>query len=486
MNQRMHRVICWMLSASLLAGCSPEQPNEEHSADIVYTEISAGETAAAETVFTETAAEPPQSSARLTGNSAVSTTAANTSLTSAAQHTTGAQTVTNGNGGTQSSHRTNAVTGTTVRTGTTGRTLRTTVSTDETDETHSSAESFSTTTTTTVQPQPVPLYDLLDAMTLKEKAEQMMMSSASDFASAKQACERGAGAVCLFAGFFSAKSAEQVQQMTAELQALSKTPVLLSVDEEGGPVNRISKNAQLRSTPFRNGRDLYNEGGWPLVQSDTAEKCALLRSLGVHVNLAPVCDVPLTENDYIYARTFGLNADETAEYIRTVVTEMNAHQVGSVLKHFPGYGGSIDTHHYVAYDGREYSEFTARDFLPFEAGIAAGADAVMVSHNIVTCMDASYPASLSQEVHRILREKLHFQGVIVTDDLGMGAITQFTGGQNPAVSAVLAGNDIVTYAEDGSSADAIVAAVEQGIIPQEQINASVLRILQWKQKLGLL
>ena len=111
--------------------------------------------------------------------------------------------------------------------------------------------------------------------------------------------------------------------------------------------------------------------------------------LGLNVNLAPVCDVPLDSSNYIYNRCFSLDAEETAEYIGKVVTQMNKDGLGSVLKHFPGYGGSVDTHKNTGYDTRDYSAFENGDFLPFKAGIAAGADAVMVSHNIVKCKDLS-------------------------------------------------------------------------------------------------
>ncbi len=209
-------------------------------------------------------------------------------------------------------------------------------------------------------------------------------------------------------------------------------------------------------------------------------------SLGVNVNLAPVADVPLDKSNYIADRCFSLDAEETAEYIRTVVTQMKQDKLGSTLKHFPGYGGSVDTHKSMGYDTRDYSAFTERDFLPFIAGIEAGADAVMVSHNIVKCMDSKNPASLSPAVHNILREDLGFTGVIISDDLGMGAITEFTDGKNPAVAAVLAGNDMVAYSDYKSAIKAIVSAVKNGTIPQSQIDASVLRILKWKRFLGLI
>ncbi len=139
----------------------------------------------------------------------------------------------------------------------------------------------------------------------------------------------------------------------------------------------------------------------------------------------------------------------------------------------------------MAYDKRSRDAFDGSDLLPFEAGIREGADAVMVSHNIVLCMDGDLPASLSPEVHRVLREELGFEGVVVTDDLSMGAIEQFTGGQNAAVQAVLAGNDLICCGDYRGAASAIVEAVRGGTLDEAQLDASVLRILRWKMALGL-
>ena len=110
----------------------------------------------------------------------------------------------------------------------------------------------------------------------------------------------------------------------------------------------------------------------------------------------------------------------------------------------------------------------------------------MVSHNIVKCMDPDRPASLSPAVHRILREELQFRGVIISDDLGMKAITQYTDGQNPAVAAVLAGNDLLCYSDFKASVDAIESAVIAGEIEESRLDASVLRILYWKKTIGIL
>ena len=345
-----------------------------------------------------------------------------------------------------------------------------------------------TTTTTDVYtpPDDPALVSAVETMTVEEKAAQMILAGCTDEAVGREFCSGGAGGLCLFAQPFADKSAEQVREMTAGFQEAAKIPLLLSVDEEGGTVNRVSLNPQLRGSIFFSPRYLFNQGGMELIRSDTEEKAAFLLDLGINVNLAPVCDVPLTEGDFIYPRCFSTDAEETSDYITDVVGIMKDCGLGSTLKHFPGYGGSADTHKNMAYDEREYDVFAERDFLPFQAGIEAGADAVMVSHNIVACMDTEYPASLSPEVHRILREELGFRGVIISDDLAMNAITQFTNGQNPAVTAVLAGNDMLCYREFDASVAAITEAVRAGEISVEQLDSSVLRILAWKQSLGLL
>ncbi len=483
----------------LLTSCG-SAVTEEHSAieDLLEADTTAAVTStAALTTVTdpETAPESavttltgkPHTTASQTSTASITTTGKKTQQTRTEAKSGSGETVqiipSSGGGSPAPVQTKPRVTGTTVSGETTGTGKTTSLKTTGT----SAKTTTKTTTVTTAEPeQPRDIYARIEAMSLREKAAQMMMSSASTEAEATAAVKRGVGGMCMFADAFRGKSAAQVQQMTANIQANAKTPILIAVDEEGGPVNRVSLNPQLRSAPFRNSRVIYDAGGWDALRGDTAEKADLLLSLGVNVNLGPVCDVPLDSTNYIYSRTFGLDANLTAEYADVVVSEMKAHRLGSVLKHFPGYGGSIDTHQFMAYDTRDYTAFTDRDFLPFASGLAAGADAVMVSHNIVTSMDPDYPASLSPEVHRILREDFGFWGVIMTDDLGMGAISQYTGGQNAAVAAVLAGNDIVLFHDDTSSVEAIVSAVESGIISEEQINDSVLRIMYWKQFLGLI
>ena len=437
-----------LLSLTALCGCAGQQPAPESSAGSVTTLSAPASTAASATETTAQTAQTAQTADTSDSDSAPA---------DAGSSTAGSKTT--GQAGTH---------------------------TPGTKHTKGGGTAARSETLTTAASQPKSPEELLSGMTLEQKAAQMMLVGITNANTAKEAAKDGIGALCMFAKPYQNKTADQVRAMHAGIQKNAAIPMIISADEEGGTINRVSLNKNLRSSPFPSGRDLFTAGGWDAVIKDTREKASLLKKLGLNVNLAPVCDVPLDRSNYIYDRCFSLDAEETAEYIRKVVTEMKKNSFGSVLKHFPGYGGSVDTHKQTGYDSRDYSAFETGDFLPFIAGIQAGADAVMVSHNIVRCMDDKNPASLSPAVHQILRSTLGFDGVIISDDLGMNAITLFTGGKNPAVAAVQAGNDLVAFADYKTSVAAIVKAVRDGQIPQSQIDASVLRILRWKRSLGLL
>lgn len=327
--------------------------------------------------------------------------------------------------------------------------------------------------------------ELLEEMSLSEKISQMFFIHYTS-ESVETLKEHQFGGVILFANFFKGKSKEQVISDIAAMQEVSELPMLVGVDEEGGTVVRVSSQNALSDHKFQSPQALFQQGGMERIAQDAKEKSELLKSLGINVNLAPVADVSESSGDYIYKRTFGKSADETAEYVATVVEQMDACQMGSVLKHFPGYGNNKDTHKQFTYDKRPYSQFTEVDFIPFKRGIEAGADSVLVSHNVVTCMDETLPASLSPKVHEILRNDMCFDGVVMTDDLVMDAIADTNFGENPAVLSVLAGNDMIIATRYDSQMAAIKEAVEQGVISEEQIDEAVLRILKWKMELGLI
>lgn len=328
--------------------------------------------------------------------------------------------------------------------------------------------------------------ELLSAMTVEEKVGQMFFVRCPDTGAAEAVSEYKLGGYILFGRDFKNKTAEQVRNDISSYQSAAGVPLLIGTDEEGGTVVRASSNPNLFPHSGLSPQDLFAQGGMDAIIQDARQKSVTLLDLGVNVNLAPVADVSTDSNDFIYDRAFGQDAQATAEYVSNVVKTMDAQGIGSVLKHFPGYGNNVDTHTGVAIDERPYETFQTSDYLPFTAGIQAGADAVLVSHNVMTCVDDQLPASLSPTVHKELRETLGFQGVIMTDDLAMDAVAAYASDQSPAVMAVKAGNDMIVTTDFQTQIPEVIQAVKSGEIDEEQIDQSVTRVLKWKYDLGLL
>ncbi len=328
--------------------------------------------------------------------------------------------------------------------------------------------------------------NIMETMTTEEKVGQIFFVRCRKDTALADLEKFSLGGYILFAGDIKGNTKESLKNTIQNYQDASKIGLLIGVDEEGGDIVRISKYPEFRAVPFHSPQSLYAEGGFELIANDTKEKAELLKSLGFNVNLAPVCDVSTDPADYIYPRTFGKGAEETSEYVKTVVQTMNSNGIGCTLKHFPGYGNNVDTHKEIAIDNRSYATFTSSDFIPFLTGIEAGAGSILVSHNIVKCMDENLPASLSPAVHKILREDLSFDGVIMTDDLKMDAIKEYIGDEVSAVLAIKAGNDLIVASDFEIQIPSVLNAVESGAITQERIDESVLKILEWKLRLGII
>lgn len=348
-----------------------------------------------------------------------------------------------------------------------------------------------------IQPEPEPdpkeqaIETLLSGMTLEEKVGQMFFVRCPSAKAEEKISTYHLGGYLLFLQDFKDAvggwlTAEAFMDKVAAYQEAASIPLFIGVDEEGGTVARASRNPNLFPEKFKSPQEVYASGGVEAIRSDTMEKSAGLLSRGINVNFAPVADVSTDPADFIYARSFGQNAELTASFVGTVVSEMDHAKIGSVLKHFPGYGNNADTHTGIAIDERPYEQFVAEDFLPFQAGIDAGAGSVLVSHNVVKCMDENFPASLSPEVHRILREELGFEGVILTDDLAMDAVEAYAKDGSVAVLAVLAGNDMIVTTDFETQIPLVIDAVQTGIIQESMVDDAVRRVLAWKYGLGLI
>ena len=325
--------------------------------------------------------------------------------------------------------------------------------------------------------------EFMKNMSLKDKISQMIFPRFNYTNRTDDIINKKPGGYVLFAYDFD-HNATFIQNYMQEIQNLSESnnglPLGLSVDEEGGTVVRVSK--YHRSQKFPSPQEIYNKSGNDGIAEIDKEKRDLLRKFFLNVNLAPVADISSNSSDYIYPRTIGRNALESAEYIEKDVEGYVKDNFTCCAKHFPGYGNNIDTHGDIAIDERSYEQFQQEDFLTFEAAIRQQIPMILVSHNIVKCKDDKHPASLSKAWHDILRNELNFTGLILTDDLSMGAIKKYTDNVSEAVLAVNAGNDILLTSDYYMHYNALMEAIKDGSITEDVVNKACRRIIAWKYK----
>lgn len=360
-----------------------------------------------------------------------------------------------------------------------------------TDETTAAMEEPDVTIPTTLPvPQiteaPDPIRERISDMSLEERVGQLFLARCDESAALADIESCHLGGLVLFAADVEGEKPDSLREKIASYQTAAETPLLIAVDEEGGTVTRVSRYSAFRDRPFPSPRELFESQGYAAVLETESEKCTLLRSLGFNVNLGPVCDITTEPSAFMYRRSLGQAPAATGRFVMDTVAIMQENRIGSCLKHFPGYGNNTDTHTGIARDSRTLEELEACDLIPFRSGIGAGCDAILVSHTFVEAMDAELPASLSPAVHRYLREDLGFEGVILTDDLVMQAITDLYGAGEAAVLAVLAGNDLLCSTDYRTQYDAVLDAVMSGRIDIDTLNNAVRNILEWKTELGLI
>lgn len=324
--------------------------------------------------------------------------------------------------------------------------------------------------------------DRLATMTLEEKVGQLFWARVPSAHQIEDLQSYHLSGYILFGRDFEGRSIEDIKALTKDYQAAAKIPLLIGSDEEGGTVTRISS---ILETPFQSPMALYHQGGMEAVLSDTKQKAELLKSVGINAGLFPVADLARDQSAFIYDRTIGQDAQTTASYVQQVVEELKKSKVGSTLKHFPGYGDNGDSHTAIIQDNRSLDELRQADFLPFQAGIDAGADSVLVSHNILSKID-TVPSSISQKITDLLRNELHFKGVIMTDDFDMAGIADFVSQDEAAFQVIVAGNDLILGSSYQTQIPYLLKKISSGELTEERIDESVRRILTWKYDLGLL
>lgn len=326
-------------------------------------------------------------------------------------------------------------------------------------------------------------YNKLKELSLDEKIGQLFLVRYPDNNQIADLIKYKFGGFVFFKKDFADKDKESVQSMMKNLQKNANIPLITAVDEEGGTVVRVSSNPLLSDTKFKSPQNLYRDGGLNLIAEDTIQKSKLLNELGLNLNLAPVVDVSTNASDYMYSRSLGEDTETTAKFAKTVIENSLGGGVSYTLKHFPGYGNNADTHTGSNVDSRTFDDILKNDLPPFREGIKAGAEAVLVSHNIVSSIDDDNPASLSNSVHNLLRNELNFTGVIITDDLAMGAVKDI---ENKAVKAILAGNNLIITTDYAQDIDDVKKALDDGRLSEELIDRLTFKILAWKYYKGLM
>lgn len=329
----------------------------------------------------------------------------------------------------------------------------------------------------------------MSQLTIEQKAAALLMVHApgTDPAPLRAYVDAGVSGLILMGDNVPAGPAE-LGALTAAVQADPEAPVLIGIDQEGGEVQRLPWDGAPGAETLRTEAPAAAETAF-------AARAATLAESGVNVNFGIVADVTADPDSFIFGRVLGTDPAGSAERVAGAVAGEQG-LVASTLKHFPGHGAAPgDSHSSVPSAPLTIDEWRAGPALPFASGIDAGAELVMTGHLSYPAVDAA-PASLSPEWHRVLRDELGFDGVVVTDDMLMlqhNGLPEFADPGENAVRAVAAGADLLLYvlpadpASMGISVDglvgSLVGAVQSGRITEEQLDDAVERVLTLRRSL---
>ena len=292
------------------------------------------------------------------------------------------------------------------------------------------------------------------------------------------------GGVIFYAGNIVA--AQQVRGLTRELQRQAPIPLLMSIDQEGGPVNRLF--SILGPLPAA-----ANFADPAQAELRGQQDARYLHDFGFNLNLAPVVDIG-TANPQLWDRTFGSNPERVATMSGAYLQGLQqTGEVAGTLKHFPGLGSTTtDPHLGLPILTRSRTDWERIDLQPYRALLSEQqVRAIMVTHILIPAVDSKLPASLSPTlITGILRQQLGFDGVVITDDLTMGALSSRWSFPQAAVLAIKAGADVVTGATDAAMVaqitGALKQALEQGTLSEARIDQAVEHVLELKLQLHLI
>lgn len=341
------------------------------------------------------------------------------------------------------------------------------------------------------------LKEIIRGMSLKEKAGQMVMAAFRTDENEENISEISQGIkdvineynLCGIVVFGeNIQSEEQLKIFINDAKSAAKTPIFVGIDEEGGKVSRIAKSGILEDYNPPSAQKMAENDS---IYKNYSEIAQVLSGFGINLDFAPVADINTNpDNIVIGDRAFGSDAKEAAQFVGQAVCALKEVGVASVIKHFPGHGDTKeDSHEGAATASYDYETLISREAVTFEKGIENGADMVMVAHILTPNLSENdIPASMNPDVVTgILREDIGFDGVVITDALDMGAISEYYSDGEAAVTAIKAGCDILLMPKSvEETVNAIVNAVENGEISQYRIDESLLRILKVKKEMGIL
>ena len=282
----------------------------------------------------------------------------------------------------------------------------------------------------------------------------------------------------------------QSVEMLSNTKSYAKIPLFLGTDEEGGTVSRVGANAAMDAVQTPSLQSLGEQADPAAVYQAGQDIAGSLHAIGFNMDFAPVADVSAGASSVIGSRSFGTDAQLCASLVGVMTGSIQTEGIIPCLKHFPGYGSAVTDDHYgTSVLEKTEAELESCDFLPFAAGIEAGTPFVMVSHlSVPEVVGDETPSDLSSKiVSDLLRNKLGFTGVIITDSHQMASITDHYTSGEAAVKALQAGVDMILMPQDLQAAfDGVKAALAGGTLTQSRIDESVLRILQVKAEYNIL
>jgi len=344
------------------------------------------------------------------------------------------------------------------------------------------------------EPKPIdPIIEQIEKMTIDEKIGQMLVVGIEGYdlnENTKSLIEKSKiGGVILFSN--NVQDTDQLLNLLNSLKTenqKNKIPLFLSIDEEGGKVTRMPK--EFEKFPTNKAIGKIND---PVLSNKIGSTIALeIGSFGFNMDFAPVLDVNSnSKNPVIGDRSFGADVNIVSNLGIQTMKGFQSENIIPVVKHFPGHGDtSVDSHLGLPSVNNDLKRLKSLELIPFIEAIKNNADAVMIAHILLPKIDSENPSSLSEIfITNILRGDLNFNGVIITDDMTMGAIVKNYNVGEAAVKSVKAGTDIVLvchgYDNEVTVINAVKNAILKGDISGQRIDESVYRILSLKQKYNL-